>query len=383
MATYTKETSLFDNGKIANGINEAKGTANNYIAEVSNDGIFVHQTDAGRSGSTPTALDAYGVHISDDVDIIEGGVNVASFGSTARIGADSSPHVIVNNNGMTVYTGSESDTGTNVASFGTTARIGATSGKHITINNNGMTYYKGSETEANTVAVFGSDIALYRGNKSVVINSRGIRLTGEVYAEGDIVARNIDLGDSGRIYMPNNYAIHAMHALSDTTDPLIFISQSDNIVVGSEDWNDCYIHCVYSPKSGTSSSIPNVRITDGHRLTRTTHSNSSVRFKHDIKDVENKELDPHNLYDIKVKQFRYNDDVITDPKDCRYHKDLIGFIAEQVRDVYPVAVDITENGECEAWSPQYIVPPMLALLQEQHEEIEMLKQKVQELEEKR
>lgn len=379
MATYTKETSLFDNGKIANDINEAKGTANNYIAEVSNDGIFVHQTDAGRSGSTPTALDAYGVHISDDVDIIEGGVNIASFGSTARIGADSSPHVTVNNNGMTVYTGSESTTGNNVASFGTTARIGATSGKHITVNNNGMTYYKGSETDANKVAVFGSDIALYRGNKSVVIGSQGISLTGTVYAEGDIVARNIDLGDSGRIYMPNNYAIHAMHALNDTTDAMIFISQSDNIVIGTEDWNDCYVHCVYSPKTGTSSSIPNVRITEGHKLTRTTHSNSSARFKHDIKDVENKELDPHNLYNIEVKQFKYNDDIITDPNDCRYHKELIGFIAEQVQEVYPVAVDVNECGECEAWSPQYIVPPMLALLQEQHEEIEKLKAELSEL----
>lgn len=266
---------------------------------------------------------------------------------------------------------------------GSTARVGKDSDKHVTIDSQGLKIYKGSESSANLVASFGSDVTLQRGNRYVSIDSRGINLSGTIYAEGNIEAGgNIDLGDSGRIYMPNNYAIHATHALSDTTAPMIYVSSSDNLVLGSEEWNDCYVHRVYTPGSGTSSLVPNVRITDAHQLKRTTHSNSSARFKHDIKDIENKELDPHRLYDIEVKQFRYNDDVITDPKDCRYDKDLVGFIAEQVRECYPIAVDINENGECEAWSPQYIVPPMLALLQEQHKEIELLKQKIKKLEEK-
>lgn len=125
---------------------------------------------------------------------------------------------------------------------------------------------------------------------------------------------------------------------------------------------------------------PNMYIGTTGLISRTTHENSSKRYKHDIKDVTNKELDPHRLYDIEVKQFKFNDDVVTDEKDPRRGADLIGFIAEQVAECYPVAVDINENGDIESWSAHYIVPPMLALIQEQHKEIEQLKECVKALE---
>lgn len=114
-------------------------------------------------------------------------------------------------------------------------------------------------------------------------------------------------------------------------------------------------------------------------LSRTTNT-SSKRYKHDIKDVEDKSLDPHKLYDIEVKQFKYNEDVLTDKEDPRCGANLIGFISEQVKECYPIAVDTNEEGECEAWNYQYLIPPMLKLIQEQHEEIESLKERVNALE---
>ena len=214
-------------------------------------------------------------------------------------------------------------------------------------------------------------------------NTLGIRSKGNITigiaADSNTIYMNGIVYPNTRIVMPNNVSIRAKTANGNNDYQLIFASDSNNIVVGSSSWNDCYIHRVYSSGTGTVSTVPNVRILDNSRLTRTTHANSSIKIKHDIKDIENKELDPHRLYGVEVKQFIYNDDVITDKNDCRYHKEIAGFIAEQLHECYPIAVDINEKGECEAWQAQYIIPPMLKLIQEQHEEIEQLKKEVVEL----
>lgn len=131
--------------------------------------------------------------------------------------------------------------------------------------------------------------------------------------------------------------------------------------------------------SNTNTGTPNINIASTGIIRRTT-TVSSRRYKHDIKDVEDKTLDPQHLYDVEVKQFKYNDGIVTDSNDSRYDKDLIGFIAEQVKDVYPIAVDVNEQGECEAWNAQYIIPPMLKLIQDQHKQIETLTQRIEALE---
>ena len=99
----SKETSLFNKDSIKDDIQTAGQGATSYITKVTNDGIFVHQTDRGRNGDTPTQSTAYGVHISDDVDIIRGGEVVASYGSEARIGKKNTRHVEVKDGGMQVY----------------------------------------------------------------------------------------------------------------------------------------------------------------------------------------------------------------------------------------------------------------------------------------
>lgn len=131
----------------------------------------------------------------------------------------------------------------------------------------------------------------------------------------------------------------------------------------------------------TVSSKPNMYIgTTGliHRTTYIVDNTSSKRFKHDIKDVTNPTIDPHLLYDIEVKQFRFNDDTEASRKGI----DLIGFIAEQVEEVYPIAVDYDEHGQVETWREHYIIPPMLKLIQEQHEQIEALTKRIEALERK-
>lgn len=99
----SKETSLFKKDSIKDDIQTAGQGATSYITKITNDGIFVHQTDSGRSGTTPTDSNAYGVHISDDIDIIRQGEVVASYGSEAIIGKKNTRHVEVKDGGMQIY----------------------------------------------------------------------------------------------------------------------------------------------------------------------------------------------------------------------------------------------------------------------------------------
>ena len=229
-------------------------------------------------------------------------------------------------------------------------------------NSNGYFYGYGSYNNNEGTSYFD-------GNNVKIRSNNNIDITGPVYTSSNIV-------------LPNNISLRGKTANGNNNYSLIYASDSNNLIIGNSSWNDCYIYRVYTSGSGTVSTVPNVRILDSGRLTRTTHANSSIKIKHDIKDIENKELDPHRLYGVEVKQFIYNDDVITDKNDCRYHKEIAGFIAEQLHECYPIAVDINEKGECEAWQAQYIIPPMLKLIQEQHEEIEQLKKEVAELKNK-
>ena len=78
-----------------------------------------------------------------------------------------------------------------------------------------------------------------------------------------------------------------------------------------------------------------------------------------------------------MKEFKYKDDF-----DHLQYADLKGrtiggFIAEDVAEIYPSAVIHDSKGNIESWDERRILPAMLKLIQEQHEEIERLKQAIQ------
>ena len=111
------------------------------------------------------------------------------------------------------------------------------------------------------------------------------------------------------------------------------------------------------------------------------YDGSSRRFKFDIVPI-GESLDPKKLLDIEVVQFKFKPEYDEEESE-RYLHDLPGFIAEQVDECYPIAVDHSkdESGttQCDTWNERYIIPPMLALIQEQHKEIQDLKAEVSEL----
>lgn len=118
---------------------------------------------------------------------------------------------------------------------------------------------------------------------------------------------------------------------------------------------------------------------DGNGVLAKTSKTSSRRFKDSITTDLDEELNPEHLYNIDVVQFKYKKDYFTNIDDIRYRKNMIGLIAENVYDNYKIAADWhvdEESGKVlvDAWNEQYIVPAMLKLIQEQHKEIEKLKQ---------
>lgn len=128
---------------------------------------------------------------------------------------------------------------------------------------------------------------------------------------------------------------------------------------------------------------PNVYFDTNGNLYKTS-TTSSKRFKEDVKPVENEDLNPENLYDIDVVQFKYKKGHFTNKEDPRYRKDMIGFIAENMYEHYPMAVDyhIGDGGHvvCDGWNEQYLIPAMLKLIQDQHKELINQSMKIQNLE---
>ena len=195
-----------------------------------------------------------------------------------------------------------------------------------------------------------------------IIISRGSLETGiDISANGDITLLG-DLDVTGEIY---HYA-KSNHTHSQ------YYESGDNINVGKITSSYTYGDTVdYSTNMyvGTSGIL--------HRTTKT----SSRTVKHDIKPIENSDILPEKLYDVDVIQFVYNEGQLGHSSK-RYGKELPGFIVEDLVEKYPIAVDIDEEDKPFQWNEQYLIPPMLALIQKQKKKLDELESRINALEKK-
>ena len=123
----------------------------------------------------------------------------------------------------------------------------------------------------------------------------------------------------------------------------------------------------------TQSYAVNMYIGSSGRLYRSTNT-SSRTIKHDIKALQDDHINAHNLYDVEVVQAKYNEDILN-KNDYRYMQDLPMFIIEDLYEKYPMAVDkVSDDVKEWSWNAQYLIPPMLKLIQEQNERINKLEQ---------
>ncbi len=126
----------------------------------------------------------------------------------------------------------------------------------------------------------------------------------------------------------------------------------------------------------TSSSGSQLRLVESGEIVK--YASSSKKYKNHITTQLSDSLNPHRLYSLPVIQFQYKDSYLS-PGDQRFGKDIIGFLAEDVNEIYPIACNL-KNGEPEVPEYNMLIAPMLKLIQEQHEEIETLKRRLAVLE---
>jgi hypothetical protein len=125
------------------------------------------------------------------------------------------------------------------------------------------------------------------------------------------------------------------------------------------------------PNITTSTAAANLRwgTTTGGRIFEIVPS--SERFKENIVGLNDVyELDSKKLLDLPVRAFSYKNDYLS-LGDERSEIMVPGFITEEMDAIYPIAVDY-ENGLPHNWNEKYIIPGMLALIQDQEKRIKAL-----------
>lgn len=121
----------------------------------------------------------------------------------------------------------------------------------------------------------------------------------------------------------------------------------------------------------TDSGSPNVVVWSNGLFLRS--ASSSKRYKEEITEQIPDRLDPHKLYAIPVKSYKYKPGYLRDG-DIYEGKERIGLIVEDVADIYPDAVNYDASGQAEMWNSQILLPAMLKLIQEQEERIKRLEE---------
>lgn len=103
-------------------------------------------------------------------------------------------------------------------------------------------------------------------------------------------------------------------------------------------------------------------------------SSSSARLKENITDVIDPELDPMNLLKAELKQFNYKEEY----KDSViFAGKQIGFIAEELEKVYPIACMYNSDGEVDNWNDRIVIAALFQIIKNIYKELKELKHEYQ------
>lgn len=205
-------------------------------------------------------------------------------------------------------------------------------------------------------------------NKTTVSNSLTDTSTTNALSayQGNALNKKISTAQSTANSAQSN-ANNAIQKINEVEDSL---QSYKELMTNSIKTNSIQSEYMYNNNIQTNS--PNLYITSNGNFRRTT--GSSKRWKKDITTNIEERLNPKALYNLPVKQFKYKDDCIS-KDDVRYEKNILGFIAEDVAEIYEPATQYDENGNIEMWNSNVMIPAMLKLIQEQNERIKALESK--------
>lgn len=228
--------------------------------------------------------------------------------------------------------------------------------------------------------IIGGQIQTSSGSDAVILNGPSNAI--QFKAAGGVVANMLPLVAGGGAYgLLMHYG--ATPDASGGTRPQIFIGSANVSMFASAGVGigissvislsaDAYARQrFYVEDSSIATTAPNGRIDSDGRVRRTT--GSSIRFKENITDLGTVgEMAPQRLLALPVRAFTFKPDYL-DAADNRVGVAVPGFIAEEVDEHYPAAADYDAEGIPENWNERFIIPGMLALIQDLYKEIALLK----------
>lgn len=357
-----------------NSITLGKIVSGNYNTYITNNGIQLRYATSDSVFRTILSLNTSGIQLYNSSN-----TRIASFASNNIIMGDTSDYIKITNSTMEFTK--------------TSIYVGSLQYSKYKDNNDmyGLTLYLKRATTTQKPAYVGftaqdsSDNSIFRW----IYVQDNASITG--YTSGALNAgANVDMnynhlidvntiqGSGTTLTFYNSYLAGFSHRLliGGTDYGYTFNVAGSAYISGNTHVGKLYLYDTNEASSKTA----NARLTTGSYPARLCFVNSSSkRYKHDIKPINNNDIDPHLLYNIEVVQFKFNDDYLA-KDDQRYGIDVPGFIAENIAEEYPIAADINDDGTVEDWNDRFLIPPMLKLIQEQKRMIDDLERRLSQLE---
>lgn len=107
-------------------------------------------------------------------------------------------------------------------------------------------------------------------------------------------------------------------------------------------------------------------------------TSSSIRYKNVKRNLNNEDVD--RLYNIQPVLAVYKEEYLIE-NDERYGVAYPMFIAENVDDYFPEAVNHNEDGSAENWNERIIIPAMFQMIKSQKSQIDQMQKQIDELKE--
>ena len=317
-----------------------------YLATASSSGVYTSTSGWTTSVQSPTSSKPY----------------LWSYQTTYYTNGTSSstsPHII-GVRGANGEDGKDAGELTQEQIFNILTNNGQTQGIYL---QNGKVYINGSYIKSKSISAsmlsvsdlssIGAKIGGWTINSSYLQSSGGAI---KLYSSGTIQVGNATIkSESNAMVIRSGLKIYCgTSSFSDGTDRIMFYNLT-HVTSGG--------HMVFAKDGATVAYL----------------SSSSKRYKDHVSDMTIEEAE--KILNIPVIWFKYKKGYL-DESDWLNGKQLPGFYAEDVYDIFPEATQLNEAGEPEDWNFRVMIPAMMKVIQDQNERINTLEDTVNTLNER-
>lgn len=317
-----------------------------YLATASSSGVYTSTSGWTTSVQSPTSSKPY----------------LWSYQTTYYTNGTSSstsPHII-GVRGANGEDGKDAGELTQEQIFNILTNNGQTQGIYL---QNGKVYINGSYIKSKSISASMLSVSdLYSIGAKIggwTINSSYLQSSGgaiKLYSSGTIQVGNATIkSESNAMVIRSGLKIYCgTSSFSDGTDRIMFYNLT-HVTSGG--------HMVFAKDGATVAYL----------------SSSSKRYKDHVSDMTIEEAE--KILNIPVIWFKYKKGYL-DESDWLNDKQLPGFYAEDVYDIFPEATQLNEAGEPEDWNFRVMIPAMMKVIQNQNERINTLEDTVNALNER-